>query len=112
MGPRLSSEAPWNILGAGSSFMMDQGNRMPTEEEVKLFEDMMSCRETVFRICLGFTRNPPDAEDLCQDIYLKAYGRLGDLRRPSSAREWLFRIARTTCLDRAKRGRLLRSFGH
>jgi len=83
---------------------------MPTDEEARLFEDMMACREVIFRICLGFTRNPADAEDLCQDVYLKAYGRLAGLRQPSSVKEWLYRVARTTCLDHAKRRRVLRLF--
>lgn len=84
---------------------------MPAEIDAKLFEDLMTFREAVFRICLGFTQNPTDAEDLCQDIYLKACGRVGDLRQASSAREWLYRIARTTCLDHVRRRRLLKPSG-
>jgi RNA polymerase sigma-70 factor (ECF subfamily) len=84
---------------------MDEGQRMRTEEEARLFEDMMTCREAVFRICLGFTRNPSDAEDLSQDVFLKACDHLEKLRRASSVREWLFRIARNTCLDHAKKQR-------
>lgn len=77
-------------------------------DEAKLFEDMMACREAVFRICLGFSRNASDAEDLSQDVYLKAYRGLRGLRHPDLAKEWLFRIARTTCLDHARRRRLER----
>jgi RNA polymerase sigma-70 factor (ECF subfamily) len=91
---------------------MDKGSLMPTDEESRLFEDMMACQDAIFRICLGFTRNPASAEDLCQDIYLRAYSRLGGLRRASSAREWLFRIARTVCLDHAKKARFLKSSGN
>lgn len=83
---------------------------MPAEEEAKLFEEMMTHQETVFRICLGFSRNPSDAEDLSQDVYLKAFRSIGRIRNPSAAREWLFRVARTTCLDYAKKRRLIRLF--
>jgi RNA polymerase sigma-70 factor (ECF subfamily) len=90
---------------------MDKEDRMPAETDAKLFEDLMAFHEAVFRVCLGFTQNPTEAEDLCQDIYLKACGRLGNLRQASSAREWLYRVARTTCLDHARRRRLLRPSG-
>lgn len=74
-------------------------------DEAKLFEDMMTCHEAVFRICLGFSRNASDAEDLSQDVYLKAYRGLRKVRHPELVKEWLFRIARTTCLDHAKKRR-------
>lgn len=83
---------------------------MSVEEQAKLFEEMMTCHEAVFRICLGFSRNPSDAEDLSQDVYLKAFKSLGRIRRPYAAKEWLFRIARTTCLDHQKKNRVSRLF--
>ena len=76
---------------------------MKEESQARLFEEIMSCQEAVFRICLGFSRNPSDAEDLSQDVYLKAYRSLGEVRHPDLIKEWLFRIARNTCLDHAKR---------
>jgi RNA polymerase sigma-70 factor (ECF subfamily) len=78
---------------------------MRAEEEAKLFEEMMTCQEAVFRICLGFARNLSDAEDLSQDVYLRAYRNLGKLHRPYLVKEWLFRIARNTCLDHVKKRR-------
>jgi len=35
-------------------------------------EDLLPYREEVFLLCLGFSRNAVVAEDLCQDVYLKA----------------------------------------
>jgi RNA polymerase sigma-70 factor (ECF subfamily) len=69
------------------------------------FRELISFREDVFRVCLGFSRNVADAEDLCQDAFLKAFARAGDLRQPGSLRIWLLRIARTTCLDHLRRMR-------
>ena len=89
---------------------MDKGQVMPAEEEAKLFEEMMTYQEAIFRICLGFSRNPSDAEDLSQDVYLKAYRSLGRIRNPHAIKEWLFRIARNTCLDHAKKLRISRLF--
>lgn len=70
----------------------------------------MAWREDVFKICLGFARNYADAEDLSQDVYLKALRKIGTVRTPRAARGWLLRIARNTCLDHRKRARLFQTF--
>lgn len=69
------------------------------------FRELTGYKEDVFRVCLGFSRNVADAEDLCQDAFLKAFARAGELRQPGSLRIWLLRIARTTCLDHSRRMR-------
>jgi DNA-directed RNA polymerase specialized sigma24 family protein len=48
-----------------------------TEPGDGLFDKFAACREDVFRVCLGFSRNFVDAEDLCQDTFvLREYGGL------------------------------------
>ena len=74
----------------------------------KLWENLMIYQENIFRICLGFTRNPWEAEDLPHDIYLKAHDKIGTLRNQSRLREWLYKIARNTCLDHSRKSRLRR----
>lgn len=59
----------------------------------------MMFKEKVFLTCLGFSRNPSDAEDLAQDVYLKAYNKIGTLKNPRLAKIWLLRVAKNTCLD-------------
>lgn len=81
---------------------------MRGDGDAELLEDIMSCREAVFRICLGFSRNASDAEDLSQDVYLKAYRSLGRVRHRHLVKEWLFRIARNHCLDHMRRRRFAR----
>jgi RNA polymerase sigma factor (sigma-70 family) len=68
-----------------------------------LFGKLTAYREDVFRVCLGFSRNAADAEDWCQDVFLKAFAKAEDLRDPGGMRIWLLRIARTTCLDHHRR---------
>jgi RNA polymerase sigma-70 factor (ECF subfamily) len=89
---------------------MDKGQVMLTEEESRLFDEMMAYKEDVFRICLGFSRNPSDAEDLSQDVYLKAFQKVGKVHTPYALKEWLFRIVRNTCLDHGKKRRVVRCF--
>lgn len=72
----------------------------------KAFEELLALKETVFRICLGYAKNYADAEDLTQDVYLKAHRSLDGLSNPGSGREWLFAIARNACIDHRRKDRL------
>jgi RNA polymerase sigma-70 factor (ECF subfamily) len=83
---------------------------MPTAEEAQLFEELMTHKDEVFRICLGFSRNASDAEDLAQDVYLAAFRNVGNLHSPYAAKEWLLRVTRNTCLDHQKKRRIARLF--
>ena len=76
----------------------------------KAFEDLMIYKDSVFRICLGFSRDPWDAEELAQEVFLKAYRKIGSLDNSELSRGWLFKVARNTCLDYVKKRRLRRMF--
>jgi RNA polymerase sigma factor (sigma-70 family) len=47
-------------------------------------------------------KNPSDAEDAAQDIFLKTYRRLKEFRFESSFSTWLYRVAYHHCLDLLK----------
>ena len=51
-----------------------------------LFGKLTAYREDVFRICLDFSRNAADAEDWCQDVFLKAFAKAKSLRDPGGMR--------------------------
>ena len=68
-----------------------------------IFEDLMTHQEQVFGICLGFAKNRQDAEELAQEVYLKAYAHKDSIKAVLSAKGWLLRIARNTCLDHQKK---------
>ena len=70
-----------------------------TAKESKIFEALMAHKEKVFFICLGFSRNPTDAEDLTQEVYLKAHKNIGTVKDSESSKYWLFKVTRNTCLD-------------
>ena len=70
-------------------------------------DDILPYREEIFLLCLGFSRNAAVAEDLCQDVYLKACRKLNSVRHPEAVRFWLFRLARNVCRDHHRRGRLV-----
>ncbi len=76
------------------------------EQESKAFEELMMYQDKVFLICLGFSKNATDAEDLAQEVYLKAYRKIGSLKELRFAKLWLLRITRNTCLDYRKKQRI------
>ena len=80
------------------------------EDKTKTFDEMLTQKETVFRICLGFSKNTQDAEDLTQEVYLKAWRKMDTLKDAGAVRAWLFRVARNTCIDHINKMRLRRLF--
>jgi RNA polymerase sigma-70 factor (ECF subfamily) len=50
-------------------------------------------------ICYDHTRHLTDAQDLAQDVFLRAYERLGSLRKPEGFGRWLVGIARLRCRE-------------
>ena len=83
--------------------MNDLNQLYRTQDEARLFKELLTYKDTVFWICLGFSKNPHDAEDLTQDVYLKAYLKMSSLKNQSKKKEWLYRIARNTCLDHIRK---------
>lgn len=53
----------------------------------------------VYRLCYRYVNNHHDANDLAQEVFLKAYRALGRFRGDSSFSTWLYRIAVNTCLN-------------
>ena len=77
-----------------------------TAKKTRVFEELMAFQKKVFLMCLGFSRNASDAQDLAQEVFLKAYKNIHTLSELSLAKFWLFRIARNTCLNFCKKHRL------
>jgi len=60
----------------------------------------------VFTLILRFTENREDAEEIAQDVFVKAYRSLADFRGESKFSTWLFTITRTTCLSFLRKKKL------
>jgi len=80
---------------------------MAEQGDVVRIEDILPYREEIFLLCLGFSRNAAVAEDLCQDVFLKACRKLESVRHPEAVKFWLFRLARNVCRDHYRRSRLV-----
>ena len=60
-------------------------------------------RTTGYTLVLSYTKNPADAEDLTQRIFIRAYERLATLRQLDRFLPWLQRITHNTCKDWIRR---------
>jgi RNA polymerase sigma factor (sigma-70 family) len=52
----------------------------------------------VFTITLRYAPNREDAEEIAQDVFVKAYRSLADFRGESKFSTWLYTIVTTTCI--------------
>ena len=71
------------------------------------FEDLMRDYETVvFGAAVRLLGNEIDAQDIRQEVFLKAYQWIGVLQRsPASAGAWLMTVTRNLCLNHLSRYR-------
>ena len=60
----------------------------------------------VFTLVLRFIESREDAEEIAQDVFVKAYRSLADFRGDSKFSTWLFTITRTTCLSFLRKKKL------
>ena len=63
---------------------------------------------TVFVAAKVLMKNEHDAEDVTQDVFIKAYKELANLKNPETANAWFRTVTRNTCLNKLrKRGEVL-----
>lgn len=72
-------------------------------EARRSFEDVFQeHREEVQRLIARHTKNPDDALDLTQEVFIRAYGAFSQFRGESSISTWLYRIAVNVCSNFAR----------
>lgn len=63
-------------------------------------------QQYVFTLVLRFTDNREDAEEISQDIFVKAYRSLADFRGEAKFSTWLYTIVRTSCITFLRKKKL------
>jgi RNA polymerase sigma-70 factor (ECF subfamily) len=74
-----------------------QGDHSAFEAIVRKYQDR------IYNLCRYMLRDPRDAQDAAQDVFLKAYRALKGFMPDSSLYTWFYRIAVNTCLDYKRR---------
>jgi RNA polymerase sigma-70 factor (ECF subfamily) len=98
-------------LGLAAAAAPPEGDALPREAEREAVE---ACRRgereafdrlvvryqrDVYRLCYRYVDNHEDANDLAQEVFLKAWKAIGRFRGESSFRTWLYRIGVNACLN-------------
>ena len=56
-------------------------------------------KDRVYNTCLGFLRNPQDAEDIAQEVFIQVYDSINEFREDAALSTWIYRIAVTKSLE-------------
>jgi RNA polymerase sigma-70 factor (ECF subfamily) len=77
--------------------------RMTETERRRRFDELYASYDRrVLAYCIHVTGNRDTANDVFQEVFVKAYKSLHTLREEDRAANWLFRIARNECLNSLK----------
>jgi len=76
-----------------------QGDRPACEAIVRQFSPM------VFRLISRFFRSREDVEDIAQDVFMKLFARLDQVRPDENFPGWLARVTVNTCYDELRKTR-------
>src|SRR5215472_8786295 len=57
----------------------------------------------VFRLAYRMTRNRPDAQEVVQEAFLRAYQKLGQFEARANFGTWVYRIAANYAIDRLRK---------
>jgi RNA polymerase sigma-70 factor (ECF subfamily) len=102
-----------NNLGSGrrqwvSIASTPDGQRQPMTEQFETF--MRNYQNMVYSTALRLVAKPAEAEDIAQEVFLKAYERFADLKDSPTAGGWLRTVARNMSLNHLTRYRARWSF--
>jgi len=110
--PGKSTRNEYN-LGSGRQQWVNiastpDGQRQPMTEQFETF--MRNYQNMVYSTSLRLVANSAEAEDIAQEVFLKAYERFADLRESPTAGGWLRTVARNMSLNHLTRYRSRWSF--
>ena len=72
--------------------------------DVSAFQQIVErYQKQIYFVAIDFTGNHHDAEDVLQEVLIKAYRSLSAFRGDSRLGTWIHRITVNTCLDRARK---------
>mgnify|MGYP006301458985 CR=1 FL=1 len=81
--------------------------RLAKAGDAQAFNELVVRHEdNVYGLCLKMLRNPEDAEDCLQEVFIKAFEALPDFREEARFSTWLYRIATNACLMRIRKRKL------
>jgi len=72
--------------------------------EPSAFRDLVEAhKKRVYFLALDMVRNPVDAEDISQEVFLKVFRSFRTFNREAGLGSWLYRIAYNACIDHLRK---------
>lgn len=65
---------------------------------------MQTYKSTVWRVAVNIVRNPHDAEDIFQEVFIRLVDSLGKIQSEEHLKAWLIRATTNRCYSWTKRG--------
>jgi RNA polymerase sigma-70 factor (ECF subfamily) len=89
-----------------ATLSLDKAVRLFSSGDVKAFDPIYrGYREFVHRICLYMLRNPVEAEDATQDVFVCLFYKINTFRGESAFSSWLYRLTTNSVLMRFRKNR-------
>ena len=74
------------------------------EDDYEAFEEIVArYKDAIYNYVWRMVSHRDDADDLTQEVFVRAYMGIKSFRRESNLRTWLWRIATNICVDRYRR---------
>jgi RNA polymerase sigma-70 factor (ECF subfamily) len=80
--------------------------------DTKAFAELVDTFGTkVLNLCISFTKNLEDAEDLTQEVFTKVYQSIHDFKGNASLATWIYRITVNQCCENLRKNKRLKRSG-
>jgi RNA polymerase sigma-70 factor (ECF subfamily) len=74
------------------------------EDDYDAFDEIVArYKDEIYTYIRRMISNRDDAEDLAQEVFVRAFASIKSFRRESNLRTWLYRIATNLCIDKYRR---------
>lgn len=88
----------------------DLVSRAKNQDKTAISELINLTQSSLFKFCFLLGRNKEQAQDLCQEVYIKAFSKLHQLQKSETFLSWLFQIAKNSFLDQKRSESLVNNF--
>ncbi len=75
------------------------------KKQILFEEEFLPYLDALYHFALSLTRNKHDAEDLVQEVFLRAYNNLGKYKQGTNAKAWLFTMMRNYFINKYKKNK-------
>jgi RNA polymerase sigma-70 factor (ECF subfamily) len=83
---------------------LQQGSELAFRALVEQYQDR------VYRTAFALLRNPEEAEDVAQEVFVEVYQTIGRFRGDASLSTWLYRLATSRALNHRQKSRAKKRF--